>query len=49
MHTICVKGLNNFEGQSTGTQVWFKLDIEFLKTAYSKSHSEFYKELISEY
>ena len=37
--TIHRKGLNQFEGQSTGTQGWFKLDIEFKKTAFSKSHS----------
>ena len=30
VNTICRKGLNKFEGQSTGTQVWFKLDIDFL-------------------
>ena len=45
VHTIIRKGLNQFEGQSTGTQGWFKLDIEFLKTTYSKIHSELYKEL----
>ena len=44
-HTICRKCLNQFEGQSTGTHGWFKLNIEFLKTTYSKNHSEFYKEL----
>ena len=45
LHTILRKGLNQFEGQPTVTQGWFKLDIEFIKTTYSKSHSEFYKEL----
>ena len=29
VHLIRRKGLNQFEGQSTGTRVWFKLDIEF--------------------
>ena len=43
--TFCRKGLNLFEGPSTGTKGWSKLDIEFLKTTFSKSHSEFYKEL----
>ena len=42
VHTILRKGLNQFEGQYTGTHGWFKLDIE-LKKNYSKSHSEFYK------
>ena len=37
------KGLNQFEGQSTGTKGWFKLDIDFLKTTFSKSHPELYK------
>ena len=46
-HTICRKGLNQFEGQSTGTQGWFKLDIEFKKTTYSKGNQEFYKELLN--
>ena len=43
LNKIHRKGLNQFEVQSTGTQGWFKLDIEFLKTTFSKSHSEFYK------
>ena len=45
VHTIRRKGLNQFEGQSNGNQGWFKLDIEFLKTTFSESHSEFYNEL----
>ena len=44
VRTIRRKGLNKFEGQSTGTQGWFELDIKFFLT-YSKSHSEFYKDL----
>ena len=45
VHTIRRKGLNQFEGQSIGTQGLFKLDIESLKTTYSKIHSGLYKEL----
>ena len=37
--TICRKGLDQFRGQSIGYKVWFKLDIEFLKTTFPKSHS----------
>ena len=44
VHTIRRKGLNQFEGKSIGTHGWFKLNIDLKKT-YSKSHSEFYKEL----
>ena len=44
-NTIIRKGLDQFEGQSRGSKGWFKLDIGFLKTTYSKSHSELYKEL----
>ena len=29
VHTIRRKGLNQFEDQSTRTQGWFKLDIDF--------------------
>ena len=39
-----MKGLYQFEGQSSGSKGWFKLDIDFLKTTFSKSNSEFYKE-----
>ena len=46
VNTIRRKGLNQFEGQFTGTKGWFKLDIEFFKTTFSKSYSEFYKELL---
>ena len=45
VNTILRKGLNQFEGQSTGSKGWFKLDIECFKTTISKSHSEFYKAL----
>ena len=48
VHTIHRNGLNQFEGQSTGSQGWFKLNIEFLKTTYSRRNSEFYKELFKE-
>ena len=37
--TICRKGLNKFEGQSTETHGWFKLNIKFFKTTYYESHS----------
>ena len=30
VNTIFRKGLNQFEGQSTGTKGYFKLDIDFL-------------------
>ena len=36
VNTIHRKGLNQFEGQSTGYKGWFKLDIEFLKTTFIK-------------
>ena len=29
VNTIFEKGLDQFEGQSTGSKGWFKLDIEF--------------------
>ena len=29
VNTISRKGLNQFEGQSTGSKGWFKLDIDF--------------------
>ena len=45
MHTIIRKGLNQIEVQYTGTQGWFKPDIEFFKTTDYKIHLEFYKEL----
>ena len=45
VHKICRKGLNQFEGPSTRTQGWFKLNIELFFTYY-KSHSEFYKEIV---
>ena len=34
VNTISRKGLDQFEGQSIGSKVWFKLDIEFLKTTF---------------
>ena len=37
--TIRRKGLYKFEGQSKGSIGWFKLDIGFLKTTFSKIHS----------
>ena len=33
------KGLYQFDGQSSGYKGWLKLDIGFLKTTFSKSHS----------
>ena len=39
------KGLDQFEGKSSGFKGRFKLDIGFLKTTFSKSHPELYKEL----
>ena len=39
------KSLDQFEGQSSRCKGRFKLDIGFLKTNVSKSHSEFYIEL----
>ena len=44
MNTIHRKGLYQFEGQPIGSKGWFKLDIEFLNTFFSKIHPEFYKE-----
>ena len=43
LNTVCRKGLDQFEGQSSGSKGRFKLDIGVLKTTFSKSHSEFYK------
>ena len=43
--TIRRKGLDQFEVQSKGSKVWFKLDSGVLKTTFSTIHSEFYKEL----
>ena len=43
VNTIHRKGLDQFEVQSIGSKGWFKLDIEFFYTIFSKSHSEFYK------
>ena len=43
--TIRRKSLYQFEGQSKGSKGWFKINSGFLKTAFSTSHSEFYKEL----
>ena len=40
LNTIHRKGLNNFEVQSNRYKVWFKLDIESLKTTFSKGHRE---------
>ena len=45
VNAIRRKGLNQFEVQSTGTKEWFKLDIDFLRATFSKSHSEFYKKM----
>ena len=45
MNTICRRGLDQFEGQYIGSEGWFKLDINYLKTTFPKSHSEFYKTL----
>ena len=45
VNTIHRKGLYQFEGQSIGSKGWFKIDIEFFKTNFSKIHSEFYKAL----
>ena len=42
--TIRRKALYNFEGQSKGSTGWFKLDNRFLKTTFSTTHSELYKE-----
>ena len=36
VNTIRGKGLNRFEGQSTGSKGWFKHDIEFLKQLFLK-------------
>ena len=38
-------GFYQFEGQSSGSKGCFKLDIGVLKTAFSKSHSDLFKEL----
>ena len=43
VNTISRKGLYQFQGISIVSKGWFKLDIEFKKTTYSKIHSEFYK------
>ena len=45
VNTIFRKGLDQFEGQSIGFNGWFKLDIDFFKRTFSKSHTGFYKEL----
>ena len=37
LNTIHRKGLDQFEGQSIRSKGWFKPDIEFLKTTFSKS------------
>ena len=37
--TIRRKGLDKFEGQSSGYTGWFKLDSGFLKTSFSTIHS----------
>ena len=44
VNTICRKGLDQFQGQSSRSKVWFKLDIGGF-IIFSKSHSELYKEL----
>ena len=36
VNTICRKGLDQFEGQSSGSKVWFKLDSGFIKIAFLK-------------
>ena len=46
VNTIHRKGLDQFEGQSSGSKGWFKLDIEFFLTTFYKSNSEFYKALL---
>ena len=43
--TICRKGLDQFDGESSGSKGWFKLDSGFFLINFSKIHSEFYKEL----
>ena len=43
VNIILRKGLYQFEGQSSGSKGWFKLDIDLFSN-FSKSHSEFYKE-----
>ena len=45
VNTIRRKVLNQFEGQSTGFKGWFKPDIKFFLTFFSKIHSEIYKAL----
>ena len=45
LNTICRKGLEQFEGPYSVSKIWFKLDVDFFKTTFSKSHSEFYKAL----
>ena len=45
VNTIHSKGLDHSDGQYIRSKGWFKLDIDLKKTTYSKSHSEFYKEL----
>ena len=49
VNTILRKGLDQFEVQSSGCKGWFKLDIGFIKSTFSKSHSELYKELFKNY
>ena len=39
LNKIFKKDLNQFEGQSTGTQGWFKLNIKFFETTYSEINS----------
>ena len=39
VNTISRKGLDHFEDQYIRSKGWFKLDIDFFKTIFSKSHS----------
>ena len=36
VNTICKKGLDQYEGKSIKSKGWFKLDIVFLITIFSK-------------
>ena len=46
VNIICRKILDQFEGQSSESKGWFKLDIGFLKTNFPENYSKFYKELL---
>ena len=45
VNTIHSKGLDHSDGQYIRSKGWFKLDIEFLETHFSKIHSYLYKAL----